>query len=122
VNRSQTRIERLVPEPANWWPKSIGSAQEGCCARTDCNISVRLLRNKAGSPKMVHASLRSIYIIRQIVLCDAIFTNRSNPIFVVLHFQILYNTIFTNICQIVLMPFPLATATRTAKNFICGQF
>jgi hypothetical protein len=37
-------------------------------------------------------SLRPIETIRQIVLYDTIFTGRINPIFVVRHFQMLYDT------------------------------
>jgi hypothetical protein len=42
-----------------------------------------------------------MYTIRQIVLYDTIFTDWIDPIFVARHFQMLYDTIFTNICRIV---------------------
>jgi hypothetical protein len=45
--------------------------------------------------------VKDIYTIQQIVLYDTIYINRVNPIFVVRHLQMLYNTIFTNICRIV---------------------
>jgi hypothetical protein len=44
--------------------------------------------------------LRSIYTVRQIVLYDTIFTGSINPIFVVRHFQMSYETIFPSICRI----------------------
>jgi hypothetical protein len=43
----------------------------------------------------------SINTIRQIVAYDTIFTDRSNPIFVVRHFQISRDAIFTNIYRII---------------------
>jgi hypothetical protein len=48
-----------------------------------------------------------VYTIRQIVLHDKIFTDMIDPTFVVQHFLMSYDKIFTNICWIVQIPIML---------------
>jgi hypothetical protein len=55
-----------------------------------------LTRNMGGQSGNSGKGLRSIYTIRQIVLYVKICTDRTNPSFVARHFQMSYNTSFTN--------------------------